>query len=47
MFFKFIDTPDLNSLITYEDAIDAIYGSKNSSNIMNDDPLERVYKKKG
>ena len=47
MFFKFIDTPDLNSLITYEDAIDAIYGSKDSSNIMSDDPLERVYKKKG
>lgn len=35
------------SIITLEDAIDAIYGPMKTSFVTSEDPLERVYNKKG
>ena len=42
----FISRYNKNSLITLEDAINAIYGPMKTSFIKSDDPLERVYNKK-
>ena len=45
-FFKFSSFND-TSIITFEDALNAIYGPMKTSNVASEDPFERVYNKKG
>ena len=43
----FISNNSMNSIITLEDALDAIYGPKKTSLVKIEDTFERVYNKKG